>query len=258
MYGQEVEEKKDSRGVIDFTQAAQFRQARAREMWERIDSIAIGEGHNVDGWFTSWSDFAAANRLSWFAGRSSNVGPAYSNQDSERTDWAQDVYRIGMELIAPAGVGDLETDANDILNTQVLFQMLANTLSLRVVLSESDEIAKAPASHFPAGVGEAYPLVASSATPFVKKGSNGEPIVGNSWKFPVPIMLAAKSRITIEGQIDAPLRQAFAAISGPGAKQVPTGNPAPADFHRLPNWYVLRCTIGGPRYLQLRGARSSA
>ena len=26
----------------------------------------------------------------------------------------------------------------------------------------------------------------------------------------------------------------------------------------LPNWYIIRITMRGPRYLQLRGARSSA
>lgn len=260
MYGQEEAIKTDDRGVIDFAQAAKFRQARAREQWERFDSIVVGPTavQQSQGWFENWNDFAAANRLSWFAGRSSNVGPAYSNQDSERTDWAQDVYDISFEMIAPPGIGDLETDSNDALYTQVLFGQLTDALSLRVVLSESDEIAKAPASHFPGGFGISYPLIASQGTSYAAKGNNGEPIVGNTWKFPVPIMLAAKSRITIEGQIDAPLRQTFAAISGPGSKVIPTGKPAPGDFHTQPNWYVMRATIRGPRYLQLRGARSSA
>lgn len=248
----------DARGVVPFDEAARLRGARAREQWERVDSIVIGEGatNTSRGWFNTWQDFASADKLQWFSGRDSNVGASYTNQDGERTDWAQDIYDISVQFIAPPGVGDLETDANDVLNTQMLYGMLMNQLSLKVILSESDSIANAPADHFPAGFGISYPLQSSQATPVTVLGNNGEPVVGNTWKFPTPIMLAAKSRITVEGRIDNPVKSTFRAIGGPGAKLIPTG--VQGQFVRHPNYYTIKITCRGPRYLQLRGARSSA
>lgn len=252
-------EQTDSRGVIDYAQAKAYRGVRAREQWERIDSVVTGIGaSNVQGWFETFQAMAAAEKLVWFAGRDPNVGSAYTNQDSERTDWAQDLYDISMQFIAPPGVGDLETNANDALVSQVLWHQLMSVLSLRIVLSESDEIAKAPADHFPAGFGTSYPLFADQSSSFSFFGNNGEPIVGNTWKFPVPIMLASKSRITIEGRIDRPLKNTLAGISGPGYKNIPTGFAPPNNFILQPNWFAIKATIRGPRYLQLRGARSSA
>lgn len=259
MYGQEETTTQDGRGVVPHAEAASLRKTRAREQWERVDSIVIGENatNTSRGWFNSWVDFANADRLQWFSGRDSNVGASYTNQDGERTDWAQDIYDISCQFIAPPGIGDLETDANDALITPLMFQKLASIMSLKVILSESDQIANAPADHFPSGFGTSYPLVAAAATTVTLKGNNGEPIVSNTWHFPVPIMLAAKSRITIEGRIDLPDRAMWAALAGPGAKNVPTSNPA-SPFHLMPNWYTIKLTARGPRYLQLRGARSSA
>lgn len=257
-YGQDTTNS-DGRGVVPHAEAAELRRTRSREQWERVDSIVIGRGatNTSRGWFNNWSDFANADKLQWFSGRDSNVGSSFTNQDGERTDWAQDIYDISCQFVAPPGIGDLETDGNDALNSPMFFQMLSNALSLRVILSESDAIANAPADHFPSGFGTSYPLVASSGTSVVLKGNNGEPIVSNTWHFPVPIMLAAKSRITIEGRIDLPDRAMWAALTGPGDKNVPTGDPA-APFHLMPNWYKIKLTARGPRYLQLRGARSSA
>lgn len=257
-YGQDTTSV-DARGVVPFTEAATLRKTRSREQWERVDSIVVGLGatDTSRGWFNTWQAFANADKLQWFSGRDSNVGASYTNQDGERTDWAQDIYDISCQFLAPPGIGDLETDSNDSLNTPLFFQMLASTMSLKVILSESDQIALAPADHFPSGFGTSYPLVAASGTPVTLKGNNGEPIVTNTWHFPVPIMLAAKSRITIEGRIDLPDRAMWQALTGPGSKNIPTGDPN-NPFHQMPNWYKIKLTCRGPRYLQLRGARSSA
>lgn len=250
----------DGRNVIDKGDAKLVRHFRAQEQWERYDSVVVGQGASVQarGWFENWNTFAQAQNLQWFSGRDAGVGPSYTNQEGERTDWAQDIYQVTVQFIAPLGIADLETDPNDALNTQALFMMLASNLHLRVILSESDEIASAPADHFPASFGQANVLANQQASPVFSVGTNGEAVVTNSWKFPEPIMLAAKSKITVRGTIDRPLANTFLNILGPGQKNIPTGRPAPNDFVLQPNWYVIRVTMRGPRYLQLRGARSSA
>ena len=263
MYGQDDAnpETSDGRGLVPEQVANNIRRLRAQEQWERYDSISIGPGSGAlsRGWFDTWQDFAQAEELQWFSGRGSNVGQSYTNQNTERTDWAQDIYQVTVQFITPPGISDLESNSNDVLNLPLLFQQLfPSQLHLRITLAESDDITSVPADHMPAGFGTSYPLVASAAAPVVSAGNNGEPIVSNTWKFPNPVMLAAKSKITVRGRIDSPIRQMFANISGPGSKILPTGFAPPNDTYELPNRYVIKVTMRGPRYLQLRGARSSA
>lgn len=259
-FGQDVnlDALADSRGVIEKTAAARIRQIRSAEMWDRYDSIVIGPGASDKsrGWFDTWEDFANADQLEWFSGRDTAAGPAYTNQNTERTDWAQDLYQTRIEFIAPPGLGDLETDVNDGQTLPILFtQQFPNQISIKVVLADSDEIARAPASHFPAGIGGAYPSVYGAAAPGAIGAPNGDPHISNAWKWPDPIMLAAKAKLTVRGSIDAPLRGLLAAMAGPGYKDMPDGK---GGIKQMPNWYTIRISHWGPRYLQIRGARSSA
>ena len=254
----EIDAATDSRGVIAADMAAKIRGMRAAEQWERIDSIVVGEGaaNRSRGWFNTWADFANADRLQWFSGRDTAVGESYVNQQTERTDWAQDLDQTTVEFLPPPGLGSIESDNNDADITPILFgQVLPNQLALRVVLADSDEIAKAPAAHFPAGFGTAFPFIAGAGAPTVIAGTNGDPHVSNGWKWPEPVMLAAKAKITVFGTLDDPLRAALRTLPGPGAKLIPD---LAGGVIRMPNWYTIKITHRGPRYLQLRGARSSA
>jgi hypothetical protein len=262
MFGQEgisdAEITTDSRGVIDRQQAARIRATRAQEPWERYDSIVIGPGAaaKTRGWFNTWADFANSDQLQWFSGRDSAVGPAYTNQSTERTDWAQDIYQSLVEFICPTVSAEFASDNNDSAFSPVMFsQILPNQLSMRVVLADADEIAKAPASHFPSGFGTSYPLIAGAATPSMFGGNSGEPVVSNGWKWVEPIMLAAKSKLTVFGNIDAPIRDLLRNMPGPGNLLIPNGAGGVITY---PLWYTIRVTHRGPRYLQLRGARSSS
>lgn len=258
MYGQTPEGTVDERGVVNAAGVQHLRGTRSREFWSRYDSIIIGQGaaRLSRGFFNNWVDFAAADRLQWFSGRDTGAGPAYTNQVTERTDWAQDLYRTRIEFLTPPGLADIESDANDAQIMPLLFaHELPNSLAMSVVLAESDEIARAPASHFPAGFGPAYPVISGAAAPATLAGSNGEPSVNNSWVWPEPITLAAKAKLTVSASVDAPLRQAFANLPGPGTRLIPDGQ---GGFVELANWYIIRISFDGPRYLQIRGARSSA
>jgi hypothetical protein len=255
----ELSTNTDQRGVISRSLAQKIRSMRAQEQWERYDSVVIGEGANaIDrGWFDDWATFAAAPQLEWFSGRSSRVGRSFCNVTTERTDWAQDLHQTLIEFIAPPGIGDIEEQQNDALITPMLFvQQLANQMAFEMVLSESDQIALAPASHFPAGIGAANVVLSATAAPSMAPGQQGDAHVSNSWKWPEPVMLAAKAKVTLRSVVDNPMKGLLTGITGPGAKLVPTG--VEGQTRRYPNWYVIRVTHRGPRYLQIRGARSSA
>jgi hypothetical protein len=259
MYGQaEIDALADDRGVVPADAAAAIRKMRVAEMWTRYDSVVIGPGASGKsrGWFESWADFASADQLEFFSGRSSNAGAAYTNQNTERTDWAQDLFQTRIEFDAPPGLSDLETDPNDGQTMPILFtQQFPDQMATRIILAESDEIAKAPARFFPAGLGGAYGQVFGAGSPGVIGGSNGEPHISNAFIWPDPILLAAKAKLTVRMGIDAPLRSFLQNIAGPGYKEIPDGK---GGVRRMANWYVIRVSHWGPRYLQLRGARSSA
>lgn len=259
MFGQEeINSASDHRGVVQASFAEQVRAARSAEWWERYDSIVIGPGARElsRGWFNDWQQLAAADRLTFFSGRDSSVGSAYTNQSTERTDWAQDLYHTHVELLAPVGASEIQTQSLDAQTTPLMFAHdLANQLVLTTKLAESDEIAMAPASHYPAGYGAAYGQNSGAASPITIAGTNGEPFIGNGWKWPEPIMLAAKAKLTVVGAIDDPLKSALRTLPGPGFRRVPNGD---GTFTEIPNYYVIRMTFAGPRYLQLRGGRSSS
>lgn len=259
MYGQaDIENQTDTRGVVAPSFAQQVRKARSAEQWERYDSIVIGEGARArdNGWFDSWAELAAASEIQFFSGRGGNVGHAYTNQNTERTDWAQDLYQTHIEFVAPPGNADLEEQPLDAgYFAQMFTQQLPDALDVRVTLAESDDIARAPARHFPAGFGTTSPFIDGAASPQVLAGNSGVASVSNAWKWPTPIMLAAKSKLTVSMRLNEPLLSALRNMPPPGAKRIelPDGT-----VIRVPNWYVIRVTFRGPRYLQLRGARSSA
>lgn len=257
-FGQEeIDAATDSRGVIGKSLAQQIRDARAAEQWERVDSIVIGPGASrlSRGWFDTWADLANVDQLQWFSGRDTGAGPSYVNQTSERTDWAQDLYQTHIEFLSPLGLGDLDSLSLDSqFSPQMFVNDLPRMLAIRIVLAEADEIAKAPANHFPAGFGTASMFFDGLAAPTVQAGSVGTPEVRNAFFWPEPIMLAQKSKLTVFGSIDAPIRRLLSTLPGPGVKLVPDGN---GGFIEYPNYYTIKITFRGPRYLQLRGARSA-
>jgi hypothetical protein len=245
----------DKRGLIE--NAAEFRNARVAEPWTRYDTVVIGQGaQDVDrGWFNTWADFANASKISWFVGRSSGVGDSYCNTPDARTDFAQDIYQTNVEFLCPPGLGEFGQDVLDQGLAQLFFTyQLPTEMPLRTKLAGTDEVSLLPANHMPSGFGVAGTVVDGAAAPTVLPGSQGTPHVTNNWAWPDPILLAAKSLISVEAVLDRQSRGLFAALPGPGVINVPTGE---GTFYQYPCWYKIRISMRGPRYVQLRGARSS-
>lgn len=253
----------NTRGRLPSDVEAYIRKTRVAEQWERYDSVVIGPGANAidDGWFNTWADFALADELTWFTKRNGGVGASFTNQKTERLDYAQDIFQTGIEFIAPPGLGDRESQILDEQIAPLMFSaMLPAQMSFRVKLADADEIALAPGNHFPAGYGVAGGLVDAAAAPVLLPGTNGQAHVSNTWKWPDPVMLPAQGRIAVFARLDNPLRAALAQLSGVGADATPGHKiiPGPNGDILMPNWYVIKVFMRGPRYLQLRGARSAA
>ncbi len=253
-------EDTDQRGRVKPDAAALIRQLRVAEPWERYDSNVIGENAELidSGWSNTWADLVAGDSITWFGNRNSSVGKSYTNQRDSRTDYAQDFYQFGMEFYAPPGFADLETDPNDAQVMPLLFvKQLAEQMALTVTIADTDPILLIPANRAPAGIGDANAYADGSAAPFMNPGTQGAPVMTNTWKFPVPIMLPAVARISVEARIDNPMRTFLSQFTAsPGAKLV--FNPATNAFERLANFYIMKAGFRGPRYLQFRGAREAS
>jgi hypothetical protein len=222
-----------------------IRVLKDREQFERYDTVMIGEGQSAisKGYFDT---FQAAGKTTH-----SNVDLAYTNQTSDRYDYAQDLYTCEMEFLAPTMIEEFEEDAASTLYaTQMWTQQCPQHLGMNVLLADADIIAQSPASTFLAGKGSAGAFATDSAGGIYSGGTNGTPAKGNGWSWPEPIMVTAKANLTVKGWSSQWLRDALSQMPPPGAKLIPDGS---GGRVRVPNLYGIRITFRGPRYLQLRG-----
>jgi hypothetical protein len=214
----------DHRGIVPPDIAAKIRRIRIAEEWVRTDTICIGQGASrVNGWAENWQQFAASDNHEWFGGRLGGPGKSFSNQSAERNDFAQDIRYFMCEFVAPPGIGDIETYGPDGLTMpQIFTQQLPTMLHISVVMSDTDEILSLPASQMTTGNAGAY--IDGSAAPSMMTKLNGGNNARTGFFWPVPVMVAAKSRITFQGRIDRPIRDTLAALpNSPGSKQIPDG-----------------------------------
>lgn len=245
------------------------RKVRAREVWIRYDSIVIGPGAKQinNKWFESFAEFANADNLVWFDGsRTRSDGLAYCNISGDTEDWAQMIYQSGIEFIAP--IGSAGFDAIGIEDNGIMQNLFVNELpkrmSLTVNMMDTDDVSIAPAIYYPPGVGTSGQtgLVASAIS--FQAGQTGTPEVRNTWSWPEPLEVPARSKIQMFGRIDKPIQGFLRELDNvPGFKTLPVPlTAAGGDLQvsrnvQLRNWYVLRAWHRGPRFVQLRGARTA-
>lgn len=252
--------------MVDAATVEEVRGLRSKEQWLRYDSVVIGPGaREVDGtWFNTWAQFADAESIRFNSGnRSGNVGLAYTNQTSEREDFAQDIYQTGIEFFSPPGILELEQDNTDALLMPLIFgQELPRRSSFRIVMADTDTIAVLPGIHMPAGVGTSGGATVEPAADVTPSSVQGTPDVRNTWNWPEPIKIPAKGQYTTIMRLDQPWKRCLLAlVNSPKNKVIPIppeqpGQP-PAGEVICQNWYVIRVWHRGPRYVQLRGARSA-
>ena len=239
-----------------------IRAVRNKEQFQRYDTVAVGPTARQfdDGWFDTFAAMARASTIGMFSGRNEQVGEAYTNQTTERYDYAQDIYSFSIELIAPVGLGDFDEQATDtVFWPQYWITQVAAQMSVVVKLADADTILTCPLTHVPASVGPSGLTATDTAGPIVVPGTNGIGYFKNAWVWPEPIMVPAKGRISCNFALANPLKEFLLLYpNSPGNKQVPQVPPGPqGQTNTLPNWFLIRGTFRGPRYLQLRGARSA-
>lgn len=249
--------------MVDAATEEEVRNLRSKEQWLRYDSVVIGPGaRDADpGWFNTFAEFANADRILFNTGsRSRAVGLEYSNQQSEREDFAQDIYQTGIEFHAPPGILDTESQALDATVMPLLWVTeLPNRSSFRITMADTDTIAIIPGIHAPAAVGTSQVATDDSSSNVTIGGQTGTADLRNSWTWPEPVKIPAKGQFAVELRLGEPIRQTLQGLTNtPGTKTLIESLPnLQVNQVEYPNWYFIRVWHRGPRYVQLRGARSS-
>lgn len=241
-----------------------LRKVRSEEQWLRYDTICIGKGASaVDkGWFENFRDFANASNLVWFtSGRTSTVGESFCNLSGQSEDFAQRIYQSGIEFIAPPGLLGLTSNLADGGVAQTLFtEELPNYMRFNVKVQNVDEVLSVPGIHMPAGVGVTGQNASGAGALFTVAGHTGDANLRNTWSWPHALGIPSKSKIEVNARIDDPLKAWLLSLptSLPGSTDVPaTDDNGEVNTYALENWYRIRIWHRGPRYVQLRGARSA-
>lgn len=255
--------------MADQQLAQMMQDARNREQWLRYDSIVIGPGaKDVNaGWFNNFQEFANADNLTWFtAARNGDVGLAYTNISGTQEDFAQRIYQSGVEFIAPiatANFDDAAAEGSGILQSMFVAE-LSKRMDFRFRIQDTDNVVIAPGIHLPGATGIEGQYGAIQGALAANAGHTGSARVENSWKWPDPLALPAKSKITVSASIAKPIKEWLQQLDNlPASKSIPVPDGTDADgnpefkFASMRNWYVIRVWHRGPRYVQFRGTYSA-
>lgn len=242
---------------------AEVRKLRAEEQWERYDTICVGRGAKSisPSWFENFADFANADSLTWNDGtRTRQVGTSYNNQSGDTEDFAQRIYQSGIDFEAPSGMeGYEEVAAEAGMMQQIWIRDMPSMMSVTVTLQDTDAVLLVPAHHMPSSAGVTGAQNNGAGFLVSDAGQRGTADMRNTWTWPLPLEIAAKSKLSVSARIDTPIREFLR-----GLDTLPTGKvitvPAGPNLSKAVqyrNWYRIRVWHRGPRFVQLRGARSS-
>jgi len=233
---------------------------RAEEQWERVDTVVIGAGaRNVDGgWFNTWEEFAKASKIIWGVERR-DAGDSFSNLSGPQEDFAQLIYQSGIDFIAPPGIAGFEQQLLDTLMPEIFMRMLPESMAFHVQQANTDDVLNVPGSHLPGVAGVSGATLGGAGALILDAGQRGTADVRNSWQWAKPLQVPAKSKLQVISRVDGEMRDLLLSLPiTPGTKNVPyLDNNNEVQQAQLANWYKIRVWHRGPRFVQLRGARSA-
>lgn len=233
---------------------------RAEESWERVDTVVIGpNARDVDsGWFNTWEEFAKASKIVWGVERR-DAGDSFSNLSGPQEDFSQLIYQSGIDFIAPPGIGALDTQILDTIMPEIFMRMLPESMAFQVQQANTDDVLNVPGSHLPGVAGVTGATLNGAGSLVLDAGQRGTADVRNSWQWVKPLQVPAKSKLQVIGRVDGEMRDFLLSLPiSPGQKNVPfldSNNELSQAVLR--NWYRIRVWHRGPRFVQLRGARSA-
>lgn len=248
--------------MVDVTEG-EIRNLRDESIWVRYDSVLIGQDlDNVPGWNNNFAQFANREEIRFNDGSRTEgtAGPTYCNQSGDTEDWAQDIYSTRVEFFVPFGDSEFDSSQFDSAFGPFLWlQELPRRSSFEVKLADADSYLKVPGVFLPSNTGVEGASIGGNAGTFAIPGHTGQAALTVGWVWPEPLRVPAKGKIVTIMRLGQPIRQFLSGIGTlPGVKSVPIpAGPNITVLREYPNFYGIRVSHWGPRYLQLRGARSS-
>jgi hypothetical protein len=233
---------------------------RAEEQWLRYDTVCIGPGaKDIDaGWFNTWEEFAKASKIVWGNERQ-DAGDSFSNLSGPQEDFAQVIYQSGVDFIPPLGMLGFESQLLDSLLPAIFVRDLPKAMAFHVIQANTDDIAVVPGGHMPGVSGVTGAQFDGAGSLVLDGGQRGTADTRNSWQWPTPLKVPAKSKLQVVSRVDGELRDFFLSLPiTPGTKTIPfTDSQGELQTTTYQNFYRIRVWHRGPRFVQLRGARSA-
>jgi hypothetical protein len=252
---------------LDSQQLNAIRNVRDENHWSRYDSVVIGPGasQQAPGWFDTFAAFANTDEHIFFtSARTSSAGLPYVNTSGQSEDWRQDVYALRVEAFSTFGWEGADQNALDSGFLPLLWSTdVPRRSSGRLRLADTDDVLIQPVITTPGVVGPAGGDIGAAASTATLAPGQGIADQRAGWVFPRPLQVPAKGKITFAMKVGEPIRGFLAQLTAlPQRKNVVVPGVAGPSLTSsqtvsVPNWYVIRVSLVGPRFLQLRGARSS-
>lgn len=240
-------------------QVAAIRNVRDASLFSLYDTYWVGFGANKrdPGYNDTYQEMALQEKLTFFQGRKIQA-LAWTNQPGDRRDWAFEASFLTAEMMQLyPSIGNYCQNPLDAQFGPAFWSTLAQGLAITIKQGDAaDVIWESPLSFVPAGNQATNLNFDGSSAPATTPANNGVADKRCFLAFASPISLPAKSKLDVELRIADPIKSflASANLPPPGAIQLPTE----AGIVEMFQWYGIRISLHGVRYLQLRGAREAA
>lgn len=239
-----------------------------------VCSDMYGKEKALNGWFTTFRDFALNERHTFFKSRTiGNSHLAYTNLDSaDNVDFVYKIFSVGVRFFAPVSPDTYNEIivSPALMNENVpawwLFDLPKHCgFDLKVqqdTIVENSCLATPP-GYGPRNGGGAQPEIDNSATAPTQTpwklitGTTSEPIIDNRFTFPTPIEVPRNA--TIEANVYPSLyaRYMMTNLMGPEDWVLPTEEtsdpPGNDDWFTVPTRYGIQVSLFGYREVQQRG-----
>jgi len=240
-----------------------------------ICSELFGKEKSLNGWYTTFRDFASDEKHTFFKTRTiGNSHLAYCNMDSaDNIDFVYKAYSIGVRFFAPVspeGYSEIivsPAGMNENVIPFWLFDLPKHVgIDFRVqqdVIVENTCLATPP-GYGPRGGGGAQPVpdaagIFPNQAPWkVTTGSNGEPVIDNRFPFPSPIEIPRNTPIEANLVLSSYARYIVGGWIGPRSWVLPTEEqasqpPGQADYFVTSTRFGIQVSLYGYRQVQQRG-----
>lgn len=236
----------------------------AIEAWAIYDTIQIRSDVEGKEGYASYAALGALQKWPFFDQRKSDIGIAYTNRDSnEATEFAYEIYSLGVRFVAPEGIIELPgtTPGEHNLVAHMIFsRMIAEHVGLRLRVKQDDKLIhtctmapdgfgpNSPSMLLVPGLAKAADTVGYSSP----SNTNGEPHISGRWKFPVPIEVPNGSIFNVKLEPSQYCQALLGAMPGPSGFLL---NPLLGDVVvEKPSCALIRVDLIGKRGVQQRNA----